>query len=300
MNNHVRQMKSHLSTRKPWEHTMYIPCPFCGSSQLQGFFDKDDFMDQLIRLLDRKQIKTEMFVLADEAARSWVTAGLDLRVERAAEISALEMASRQAAETLQCAEIALSGNEFDVEAMKKHLTDHVLVSICPNNKCKQQWTDFTGCTVLQCSHCEVHFCFWCCVALSSSDSLVRHAHASACSIVHLEKVRNLKRSSPHAKVLDMQFHRNAPQASNRFEWHEKIVVELNSAASFYTAKSVIVVFQLWRQVECTTTWLKEVLARSWASKNGMTKEQKEGLLAFVGIQLPGYILPEREIITVLE
>jgi hypothetical protein len=252
-------------------------------------------MDQLLRLLDGKQMKTEMFVLADDAARSWVTAGLDLRVERAAEISALEMASRQAAEDLQCAEIALSGNEFDVEAMKKHLTDHVLVSRCPNNNCKQPWIEFEGCTVLECSLCGVHFCFWCCVSLSSSATLIRHAHARACSKVHLEKVRSLKRSSPHAKVLDMEFHLNALQDSNRFEWHEKIVAELNSAASYYTAKSVIVVFQLWRQVECTTTWLKEVLARSWASKNGMTSEQKEGLLAFVRIQLPGYILPEREL-----
>jgi hypothetical protein len=257
-------------------------------------------MDQERRRLNWNQNNLEMFVLADVAARSWVTAGLDLRVKRAAEISVLEMQSMQLAETLRCAEIAQSGNEFDVEAMKKHLTDHVLVSICPNNKCKQQWTEFTGCTVLQCRQCEVHFCFWCRVTLSSSESFVRHDHARACSMPHLEKVRTSSKSSPHAKVLDMQFHLNAHQSSSRFEWHKKIEKELNSMATFYTHKDVIVVFQLWRQVECTTTWLKEVLARSWASKNGMTREQKENLLFFVGTQLPGYIFPDREIITVLE
>ena len=99
----------------------------------------------------------------------------------------------------------------------------------------------------------------------------------------------------------MQFHRNAHQSSSRFEWNDKIVAELNKGGSCYTAADVVAVFQLWRQVECTTTWLKEVLDRSWASKHGMTSEQKENLLALVGTQLPGYnILPEREIITVLE
>ena len=224
-----------------------------------------------------------------------------LRVERETAKGVLEMASVRAAADLRCAEVAASGHEFNVEAMQKHLTDHVLVSICPNNNCKQQWTEFTGCTVLQCSHCEAHFCFWCCVSLSSGDTAARHQHAIVCSMMHLKKVRGSKKSSPHAKVLDMQFHRNASHPSSRFEWHDKIVAELLKGGSCYTARDVVAVFQLWRQVECTTTWLKEVLDRSWASKHGMTSEQKENLLAFVGSHLSGYnILPEREIITVLE